>query len=68
MTVLMIAHRLETAVTYSDKVLVMDKGKMIEFDHSFNLLSNNDINTVDDSSPTRDTVFASMVKSLTAQQ
>ena len=38
MTALMIAHRLETAVTFSDKVLVMDQGSMAEFDHSFKLL------------------------------
>lgn len=38
MTVLMIAHRLETAITFSDKVLVMDKGQVMEFDHSFVLL------------------------------
>ena len=37
-TVLMIAHRLETAVNYSDRVLVMDKGTVAEFDHSYNLL------------------------------
>lgn len=43
MTVLMIAHRLETAVTYSDKVLVMDQGTCVEFDHSYNLLVDNDL-------------------------
>ena len=32
MTVMMIAHRLETAVTYSDKILVMDKGTVAEFE------------------------------------
>jgi ABC-type multidrug transport system fused ATPase/permease subunit len=32
MTVMMIAHRLETAVTYSDKILVMDKGSVAEFE------------------------------------
>ena len=34
----MIAHRLETAVTFSDKVLVMDKGSVVEFDNSYKLL------------------------------
>ena len=32
MTVMMIAHRLQTAVTYSDKILVMDKGTVAEFE------------------------------------
>ena len=41
MTVMMIAHRLETAVTYSDKVLVMDKGSVAEFDQSYKLLVEN---------------------------
>jgi len=31
-TVLMIAHRLETAATYCDKVLVLDKGTVIQYD------------------------------------
>ncbi|XP_060873079.1 ATP-binding cassette sub-family C member 4-like isoform X2 [Metopolophium dirhodum] len=38
-TVLTIAHRLNTVMD-SDKVLVMDKGKMVEFDHPHNLLQN----------------------------
>jgi len=37
----MIAHRLETAITYSDRILVMDRGSVREFDHSFNLLMQN---------------------------
>ncbi|KAF5303188.1 hypothetical protein FQA39_LY10101 [Lamprigera yunnana] len=36
-TVLTIAHRLNTVMD-SDKVLVIDAGKVIEFDHPFNLL------------------------------
>lgn len=36
-TVLTIAHRLHTVMD-SDKVLVMDAGTMVEFDHPFNLL------------------------------
>jgi len=39
MTVVMIAHRLETAVTFSDKILVMDKGSVIEFENSYKLLA-----------------------------
>lgn len=38
-TVLTIAHRLNTVMD-SDKVLVMDKGRMVEFDHPYNLLQN----------------------------
>lgn len=35
---LMIAHRLETAVTFSDKILVMDQGSVAEFSTPFALL------------------------------
>lgn len=38
-TVLTIAHRLNTVMD-SDKVLVMDAGTMVEFDHPYNLLNN----------------------------
>jgi len=38
-TVLTIAHRLNTVID-SDKVLVMDAGIMVEFDHPHNLLKN----------------------------
>lgn len=38
-TVLTIAHRLHTVMD-SDKVLVMDAGKMVEFNHPFQLLQN----------------------------
>lgn len=70
MTVLMIAHRLETAVTFSDKVLVMDHGSVAEFDHSYKLLVEGiDIEESEvPAAPTRETLFASMVASLTPQQ
>ncbi|KAF5303189.1 hypothetical protein FQA39_LY10102 [Lamprigera yunnana] len=48
-TVLTIAHRLNTVMD-SDKVLVIDAGKVIEFDHPFNLLQ------------TTDSIFYTMVK------
>lgn len=38
-TVLTVAHRLNTVMD-SDKVLVMDAGEMVEFDHPHNLLGN----------------------------
>lgn len=38
-TVLTIAHRLNTIMD-SDKVLVMDSGTMVEFDHPYILLKN----------------------------
>ncbi|XP_008187158.1 probable multidrug resistance-associated protein lethal(2)03659 isoform X2 [Acyrthosiphon pisum] len=40
-TVLTIAHRLNTIMD-SDRVLVMDAGTVVEFDHSYNLLKNKD--------------------------
>lgn len=40
-TVLIITHRLNPVMS-SDKVLVMDAGKMVEFDHPYNLLQNSD--------------------------
>lgn len=38
-TVLTIAHRLNTVMS-SDKILVMDAGLLVEFDHPFILLQN----------------------------
>lgn len=40
-TVLTIAHRLHTVMD-SDRVLVMDGGKLVEFDHPYTLLQNSD--------------------------
>lgn len=31
-TVLMIAHRLDTAVRFCDKILVLDQGELVQFD------------------------------------
>jgi ABC-type multidrug transport system fused ATPase/permease subunit len=60
----MIAHRLETAVTYSDKVLVMDKGTLAEFDSALRLLTE----SPKDDQVTKNGLFASMVKTLPQQQ
>jgi ABC-type multidrug transport system fused ATPase/permease subunit len=38
-TVITIAHRLQTIVDY-DKVLVLDKGEVIEYDHPWTLINN----------------------------
>lgn len=56
-TVITIAHRLITIANY-DTVMVLDKGKVIEFDHPYKLL------TLDptDQLITNPTLFASMVK------
>ena len=78
-TVLMIAHRLETAITYSDKILVMDKGSVAEYDHSFALLmkrpdqyldgeSFNGVNCSAPKKPTRDTLFSRMVSCLPSSE
>ena len=40
-TVLIIAHRLATVID-ADRILVMDNGQAIEFDHPFNLLANDE--------------------------
>ena len=61
---LMIAHRLETAVTYSDRVLVMDGGSVVEFDLSYKLLTKD----LSDQTVTSDSHFADMVRALSEGQ
>jgi len=64
-TVLMIAHRLETAVQFADLVLVLDQGQLVEFDHPFKLLAD----SISDEEITRDdTVFSQMVRALNETQ
>jgi len=60
----MIAHRLETAVTYSDKILVMDKGGAVEFASPIDLL----VKRKEDETVTADGLFGKMVKTLPKQQ
>lgn len=60
----MIAHRLETAVAYSDLILVMDKGGAVEFASPINLL----IKREQDQTVTAKGLFAKMVKTLPEQQ
>lgn len=40
-TILTIAHRLRTIIDY-DKILVMDAGKVVEYDNPYVLISNSD--------------------------
>jgi ATP-binding cassette subfamily C (CFTR/MRP) protein 4 len=61
----MIAHRLETAVTFTEKILVLDKSKLVEFDHPYKLLAK----SIDDTDITNtDSIFSQMVLSLNQSQ
>lgn len=61
----MIAHRLETAVKFCDKILVLDMGRLVEYDHPFKLLCDK---IEDDVITKHDGVFASMVSALNENQ
>ena len=64
-TVLMVAHRLETAVQYCDKILVLDLGQMVQFDHPLKLLVENE----SDATVTKEeSKFAEMVRALESDQ
>ena len=60
----MIAHRLETANRFCDKVMVLDQGSLVEFDSPFKLL----VKKVDDNEITSEGVFAQMVSAMGPQQ
>ena len=57
-TVLIIAHRLATVID-ADRILVMDDGYGVEFDHPYNLLKSEDS---PDEMTTEDRYFAKMVR------
>ena len=61
----MVAHRLETAVEYCDKIMVLDQGELVQFDAPLNLLVND---PTTDQKVTKDGIFADMVKALTQSQ
>lgn len=57
----MVAHRLETAVRYCDKILVLDQGQMKQIAHPLELLTNSpDSQEIDNEK----SLFADMVRAL----
>lgn len=64
-TVLMVAHRLDTAVTYCDQIMVLEQGQLNQFGNPLDLLVENKL----DQSVTRtDSLFANKVRALTPNQ
>lgn len=64
-TVLMIAHRLETAVTYCDSIMVLEEGMLKQFDKPLRLLVNE---VTDDCITQKGSLFADMVTALSLKQ
>ncbi len=60
---LTIAHRISTVID-SDRILVMDKGCLAEYDHPFKLLTEKD----SDMQITSDGAFAKMVKAYSEEE
>lgn len=60
---LTIAHRISTVID-SDRILVMDKGRLVEYDHPFKLLALKDADT----EITSDGAFAKMVKAYSDEE
>ena len=58
----MVAHRLDTAVEYCDKIMVLDQGQIVQFDVPLRLLVDNE---QDEEVNKQDSVFAEMVRALT---
>ena len=61
----MIAHRLETAVNYCDYIMVLDQGKLVQFDKPLRLLVND---VTDDTISKKNSHFANMVSALSLNQ
>lgn len=59
-TCLTIAHRINTIIDY-DKILVLDKGLQVEYDHPFKLLVKND---TDEEISNEDGYFAQLIQAL----
>lgn len=61
----MVAHRLDTAVTYCDQIMVLEQGQLNQFGNPLDFLVKNKL----DQSVTRtDSLFADKVRALTANQ
>ena len=57
-TVLMVAHRLKTAIQYCDKVIVLENGEIAQFDEPLKLLTQSTQSQLIDK---KDSIFAEMV-------
>jgi ABC-type multidrug transport system fused ATPase/permease subunit len=66
MTVLMVAHRLDTAVRYCEKIMVLDAGRVAEYSNALDLLC---VEPTEHLAITRTNgIFASMVLALSDVQ